>query len=167
MHHINISRTTFQRMCNWKGIQILTMWLISKGLLFYIHPVYPHRAGWKVCVTTVGTDPATLGYYSPMLCQLNYAIKWWTWVCISGISEQHIGIESTRLSSEIAHIRTHLTLSLSWQCIGQVSQRSRVRLPPRSGKLFSLPGVDIATLRETSETYIQFITRTCEHKFHF
>jgi hypothetical protein len=40
MHPINISRTTVQHMCNWKGIQILTIWLISKGLLFFIHPVY-------------------------------------------------------------------------------------------------------------------------------
>jgi hypothetical protein len=39
MHSINISRTTVQHMCNWKGIQILTICLISKGLLFFIHPV--------------------------------------------------------------------------------------------------------------------------------
>jgi hypothetical protein len=36
---INISRTTVQHMCNWKGIQILTIHLISKVLLFFIHPV--------------------------------------------------------------------------------------------------------------------------------
>jgi hypothetical protein len=35
MHPINISRTTVQHMCNRKGIQILTIWLISKGLLFF------------------------------------------------------------------------------------------------------------------------------------
>ena len=40
MHNINISRTTVQHMCNWKVIQILTICLISKGLLFFIHPVY-------------------------------------------------------------------------------------------------------------------------------
>jgi hypothetical protein len=39
MHSINISRTTVQHMSNWKGIQILTICLISKGLLFFIHPV--------------------------------------------------------------------------------------------------------------------------------
>jgi hypothetical protein len=39
MHSINISRTTVQHMCNCKGIQILTICLISKGLLFFIHPV--------------------------------------------------------------------------------------------------------------------------------
>jgi hypothetical protein len=38
MHPINISRTTVQHMRNWKGIQILTIWLISKGLLFFYTP---------------------------------------------------------------------------------------------------------------------------------
>jgi hypothetical protein len=38
MHPINISRTTVQHMCNRKGIQILTICLISKGLLFFYTP---------------------------------------------------------------------------------------------------------------------------------
>jgi hypothetical protein len=38
MHSINISRTTVQHMCNRKGIQILTICLISKGLLFFDTP---------------------------------------------------------------------------------------------------------------------------------
>jgi hypothetical protein len=38
MHPINISRTTVEHMCNWKGIQILTICLISKGLLFFYTP---------------------------------------------------------------------------------------------------------------------------------
>jgi hypothetical protein len=38
MHPINISRITVQHMCNWKGIQILTICLISKGLLFFDTP---------------------------------------------------------------------------------------------------------------------------------
>jgi hypothetical protein len=38
MHTINISPTTVQHMCNWKGIQILTICLISKGLLFFYTP---------------------------------------------------------------------------------------------------------------------------------
>jgi hypothetical protein len=35
---INISRTTVQHMCTWNGIQILTICLISKGLLFFYTP---------------------------------------------------------------------------------------------------------------------------------
>jgi hypothetical protein len=46
MHPINISRTTVQHMYNWKGIQILTIRLISKGLRFLIHPVYPIEHTW-------------------------------------------------------------------------------------------------------------------------
>ena len=38
MHPINISHTTVQHTRNWKGIQILTIWLISKGLLFFYTP---------------------------------------------------------------------------------------------------------------------------------
>ncbi len=39
-------------------------------------------------------------------------------------------IERTRLSFEISHTRTDLTLELSCQSIGLANQRSRVRLPP-------------------------------------
>jgi hypothetical protein len=42
---INISRTTVQHMCNWKGIQILTICLISKGLLF-LYTLYSSK-----CIT--------------------------------------------------------------------------------------------------------------------
>jgi hypothetical protein len=43
MHSINISRTTVQHMCNWKSIQILTVCLISKGLLFFYTPCIGSR----------------------------------------------------------------------------------------------------------------------------
>ena len=44
--------------------------------VFYVNlSVYPHQAGWKVSLTTVGIEPATFGIlvqWQLMLCQLSY-----------------------------------------------------------------------------------------------
>ena len=55
-------------------------------MFFYVTlSVYPHRAGWKVSLTTVGIEPATLGILViPILCQLSYEAKS---VRVCGISE--------------------------------------------------------------------------------
>ena len=50
------------------------------------------------------------------------------------------------MSFEISRTETDLTSKLSWQSIALANQRLPVRLPPRSSKLFSLPGV--RTLRD-------------------
>ena len=62
--------------------------------------VYPHRASLKNMPGHSGIRTYDLWNASPMLCQLSYAVR----------SVQYcIGIEGTRLSSEISHTRTDLT----------------------------------------------------------
>ena len=54
MRSINISRTTVQHMCNSKGIQILTICLISKGLLFFDTPCINDKYSHKHANTRLG-----------------------------------------------------------------------------------------------------------------
>ena len=79
--------------------------------------VYPHRASLKNMPGHGGIRTYDLWNASPMLCQLSYAVRS---VRVCDISElslvpsipmrlDYIGIERTRLSSEISHTRTDLT----------------------------------------------------------
>ena len=79
--------------------------------------VYPHRASLKNMPGHGGIRTYDLWNASPMLCQLSYAVRS---VRVCDISElslvpsipmrlDYIGIEGTRLSSEISHTRTDLT----------------------------------------------------------
>ena len=43
--------------------------------LCYFEYVCPHRAGWNVCLTTVGFKPATFGLLVQRSCQLSYEAK--------------------------------------------------------------------------------------------
>jgi hypothetical protein len=70
MHPINISRTTVQHMCNWKGIQILTIWLISKGLLFFYTPCIAKVTYFPKCAFSYH-DISNANYmHSVRLCRL-------------------------------------------------------------------------------------------------
>jgi hypothetical protein len=63
--------------------------------------VYPHGAGWKVSLTTVGIEPATFGVLVQSIKKIMIMNK-------NIMIIEHIGIEGTRLSSEIPHTRTDL-----------------------------------------------------------
>ena len=70
--------------------------------------VYPHRASLKNMPGHGGIRTYDLWNASPMLCQLSYAVR----SLISSINIillDYIGIEGTKLSSEISYTRTDLT----------------------------------------------------------
>ena len=71
--------------------------------------VYPHRASLKNMPGHGGIRTYDLWNASPMLCQLSYAVRSIRVYDINIILLDYIGIEGTRLSSEISYARTDLT----------------------------------------------------------
>jgi hypothetical protein len=92
---INISRTTVQHMCNWKGIQVLTICLISKGLLFFDTPCIVSLFFWDTypvvvnsmsvqickdfyCSLYTGCPKKPENYWNHLLLKLNALPNSWT-----------------------------------------------------------------------------------------
>ena len=87
---------------------------VNKMYVIATLSVYPHWASLKNMPGHGGIRTYDLWNASPMLCQLSYAVRS---VRVYDISElslvpsllDYIGIEGTRLSSEISYTRTDLT----------------------------------------------------------